>query len=343
MPFDKTAAAEQLTPVAAPEPESRANGVSEFLGGVLSQLSISSWLPAVMLVGEGAVLLQMRALNTGNPGMAIGQLAEMSLGAVVVVLFALVLGTMVTQAFEFEAIRVLEGYIDVRLRLVQLLVDNRIRRHGRKRKWLQDLHESCRSEAFRLAKAQMAEDGFPAGMIAAIESKAMSVPIAVEVTEAERAAADGFNWHTLVPADLLYKLSSLDTRLGYYPEEHRLLPTRLGNVLRATEDKVSVDDGGLEGFVIRHHDDLPSMVRDTHRDYRTRLDMYCSLTLVFGLLTGFSPLALWGATPVWAMLIALTANAFMMIVAYEAAVASARGYAVALLEVDRVANPDRYQ
>ena len=41
-------------------------GISAFLGRVLNQLSLSAWLPAAMLVGSLAVLLQLRTQQNRN-------------------------------------------------------------------------------------------------------------------------------------------------------------------------------------------------------------------------------------------------------------------------------------
>ena len=85
-------------------------GIPAFLGRVLNQLSLSAWLPAAMLVGSLAVLLQLRTQQNRNLVEAATGLVNRPLGLLILLLFALILATMVTQAFEFEVIRLLEGY-----------------------------------------------------------------------------------------------------------------------------------------------------------------------------------------------------------------------------------------
>ena len=104
--------------------------------------------------------------------------------------------------------------------------------------------------------------------------------------------------------------------------------------MRASEDKLSLArDEDLEGFVIRHYDDLPPTLKAEHREYRTRLDMYCCLVLVFAALTGLALGLLIDAVPSWGVALFAVAYFIMSCVCYEAAIATARGYGEALLEI----------
>jgi hypothetical protein len=85
-------------------------GLSQVLGKVLQQLSVSAWVPAAMLVGNVAVLLQLRVDGSYNIAGAVKELAGKPLGTIIILAFALILATVVTQAFEFEVIRFLGAY-----------------------------------------------------------------------------------------------------------------------------------------------------------------------------------------------------------------------------------------
>lgn len=142
------------------------------------------------------------------------------------------------------------------------------------------------------------------------------------------------NWKNHAPAALRFQLAALDARIGSYPTEGRVLPTRLGNVLRAAEDTLTLaDDENLESFVIRNHDQLPPTLQIEHGDYRTRLDMYCSLVLVFVVLAALSAWSL-AAAGFFAMGVSAIVFLGMGWLSYEAAIASARGYGEALQEID---------
>ncbi len=72
---------------------------------------VSAWSPAAMLIGVGSLLVQMRSDNDLDVAKPVGKLANpQSWGILIILLFGLVLTTMVTQAFSFGIIRLLEGY-----------------------------------------------------------------------------------------------------------------------------------------------------------------------------------------------------------------------------------------
>jgi hypothetical protein len=181
------------------------------------------------------------------------------------------------------------------------------------------------------------EEEYSPGFVAMLQEKVTGKQPAVAISAQDRADASGFRWQELASPAAVYKVTSLNAVLMDYPAPHRIMPTRLGNVLRAAEDRLENTEGDVEGFVIRNHERLPAMLREHHREYRTRLDMYCGLTLIFGVLAVASVISLWTVGSPSALVLFTGFNAGLAAVAYEAAVASARGYALALREIDRFA------
>ena len=100
--------------------------LSQFVARVLDQLSLSAWLPSAALVLSLAFTYHLaRALDAErhavagilsapqSPGAlsdALTGLAHTSLGGALLLIMAVVVLTIATQAFAFEAIRTLEGY-----------------------------------------------------------------------------------------------------------------------------------------------------------------------------------------------------------------------------------------
>ncbi|MEV7094098.1 hypothetical protein AB0M80_14815 [Amycolatopsis sp. NPDC051045] len=129
-------------------------GLSQFIGKVLDQLSLSAWMPAAMLVGCGAVLLQLRSQGNFDLGAAVVGLTAKPLGILVVLLFALVLAALISQAFSFSAIRFFEGYWKgplVWLGVYRFMV----RRKAKRRKKLADKLEHEEQYAFDRAVLRM--------------------------------------------------------------------------------------------------------------------------------------------------------------------------------------------
>ena len=312
------------------EKASASTALSQVLGRVLEQLSVSAWLPAAMLVGNVAVLLQLRANRDYDIARALKDLAGKPLGTIIILVFAIVLATIVTQAFEFEAIRLLEGYFDSPHRAIQAAMASRIRRHEHKRQQLVDKLELANKDACQKAVATMR--GYSGYRTDVLDYLANETTAQVSDEVARRASET--NWRRHAPSAALYRIDSIAARLGSYPQKHRLLPTRLGNVLRTAEDKVKLKtDENIQGYVIRNYDRLTPALKSEHGSYRTRLDMYCCLVLAFSALAVVSGISLSGINPTWGIAVAVTVYGIMAYVSYEAAIMSARSYGLILQEI----------
>lgn len=117
------------------------------------------------------------------------------------------------------------------------------------------------------------------------------------------------------------------------------MPTQLGNVLRSTEARLKHAGGDVSSFALRRRKLADARTQLQHDQFRTRLDMYCTLVFVALFLAVLSP---WLLRDVahghredlvrWLMPSALfLALAFA---SYKAAVAIARGYCSILRVMD---------
>jgi hypothetical protein len=318
-----------------PDGASGSSSLSHVLGKVLEQLSVSAWLPAAMLVGNVAVLLQLSHDRGYGVARAVRDLAGKPIGTIVIIAFSVILATLVTQAFEFEAIRLLEGYFDSAHGSIQALMAAKIRRHEKKREKLKEKLSAADKYAREKAVARMRD--YPQYDPRVLDILLTGQPDATAQDDDGIAEiADDTEWKALAPSAALYRIDSIAARLASYPQDHRLLPTRLGNVLRAAEDKVELEPGeNIQGFVIRHDDRLSPAIRSEHRAYRTRLDMYCCLVLVFSALAVLSVLTLAHVRPYWGADVTAMIYVLMACVSYEAAIASARSYGLVLREISQ--------
>lgn len=309
-------------------------GLSQFMAKVLDQLSLSAWLPAAMLVGCAAIVLQLRSQRNFDVGTALLALTAKPLGIIVVLLFALVLAAMVSQAFSFGAIRFLEGYWGPLLRLgvFTLLV----RAKERKLVRLRARQYKLESSAFLMALAPML--GTAPQHVVYIHIQEHYYDRDERWTDDQLADAADIDWTTQVPAAHNEKIASTKKKIEEFPPPNQLRPTKLGNILRATELGLHVDKGeDLQGFVLRRRALITPRLELHHDQFRTRLDMYCTLVVVFVLLAALSgvlfttaPVSLLGAAVVVAVFVG------MAITSYSAAIASARGYCLTLRQIDEL-------
>jgi hypothetical protein len=312
-----------------PEPS---EGLSEFLRKVLDQLSLSAWLPAVMFVGCTALLLQLAASASTNLSMAILQLAEKPLGIIVVLLFGLILSAMVIQAFSFEVIRLLEGYWGGS-RIGALISSPLIWYQAQKLRRLRRRHLKQQLAAFNEARKQMLSRGISRTTIDILEDDVLGRSGSQDQSDKDEARILG--WRRFSTPQKLAKLDRLIAHLSDFPDDHRVLPTKLGNVLRSAEDRLDLPDGDLEGLVMRRYDQIPARIKAHHDQFRTRLDMYCILFFVFAILSALSSIVVVRAQGDPLSYIYPAAFAVLAAVSYSASITSARGYGAALRAIQR--------
>jgi hypothetical protein len=141
------------------------------------------------------------------------------------------------------------------------------------------------------------------------------------------------------------RIDALADGLKQYPlAAHLVQPTRLGNTLKAYEERVHLAGvGPLEGFVQRVFHELPATIQTQHDQFRPRLDLYCSLVYVFVVsgLTGVAVLATVDENA--AQLVAVTGAITVVLtwLSYRAAIVSARGYGVLLETIAELTRPGR--
>ena len=318
------------------------DGLSAFIARVLDQLTLSAWLPAAVLTGSLAVLLQFRSSRSANVLHAIGALTSNPVRVLVITIPLLVIATVVTQAFSFEAIKALEGYWRRRglaSKTRTLLIWWHARRKDRLKKRLGDAY----GEAFDAARERINAKHISESVFNTVRDSLTGA----ENTDQQNKAPLPANlrnevirfsndWRTYCQPWHLARIDQLLQDLALYPEDERILPTRLGNVMRATEDKLENAKGDVEGFVLRRYAEAARLVQLQHDQFRNRLEMYCTMVFVSAVLALLT-LAILIGSGISAIAIAVTFTAFAMLCAssYRAAIASAGGYCAALKEMDK--------
>lgn len=327
-----------MTNSAAPPTESErgANAqesLSQLLAKILDQLSLSAWLPAGVVVAIGVVYGSLRMVG-GDAGRTVSLIASIGWTTLFLLIGSVVLMTMVTQAFEFEAIRLLEGYWGAG-RTRSLLCDAGCTFHTWRRRRLRARRDSLERRAFAVARLTMLERGVPRHIVNILEADITGDDNGIG-TDEEQTAARYLGWHSFARPAAVRRLSALDVRLLEYPsEDHRVLPTRLGNTLRSFEERAhDPKSGSLEGMVVRVFHQLPLAIQSEHDQYRTRLDLYCSMVIVFLLASAAAyPVLGWSDWRVPAVAVAVGLG--LALLSYRAAIASARPYGIVLETIGR--------
>jgi len=327
--------------VAQPEPAKQdedktpPEGLSQFLGKVLDQLSLSAWLPAVMLVGCGAVLTQFRTQGSFDIGKAVIELTNKPIGIIIVLLFAVVMATLISQAFSFMAIRLLEGYWRgplVGTGIYRLLV----RMKARKRRRLDRKMDHYTKIAFNESIQTMHKKGISKQVTRIIEDRDYPDNSTPALTPDQLDQVSHYDWRNFCHPDRLGHISQTEQAIKDHPPPHLVMPTKLGNILRVTEIEITPHGQDVEGLMLRTGDSVPSRLRLHHDQFRTRLDMYCTLVFTNIMLVALTLIML-PPRPNSLIGTAILATIFLMLsaVSYMAAVASARGYCATLRAIHK--------
>ena len=311
------------------------DGVSAFVARVLDQLSLTAWLPAALLVSALAVLFQFQRDDSMDLPRAIAELAQDPFRLLVVLIPLVVIAAMVTQAFSFSAIRMLEGYWPER-GPIGLLRGAMTRRQFGHLESLERRRKKAKEKAFNETRPLMLQRGIAPAIVVALESKLYGNG-AGQLTASEQAELEDMNWEDMCPPWRRSPIDQLEQELSHYPETSRIMPTSLGNRLRAVEGNLANAGEDLEGFVMRTRSATPPRLQLQHDQFRDRLDMYCTLVFVAVVIAVAAPLILAPTHFGW-LAIGTVSMAFLALAvsSYYGAIVSADGYGTALRQMDRI-------
>ena len=311
--------------------------LSAFLARILEQLSLSAWLPAAYLTVSLAVLYRLGQQADLDIGAAVVALTKDPVVLLVVTIPIVVLATLVTQSFSFEAIRALEGYWQRRW-LLGWLHHGLIRLRMKHKNSLRTRFASARDSAFGSARGPMLRDNRPKEVVDAIEADLLELD-RDELEAMPELIRANTAWRDYGDPVLVAKFDRLRVALQEYPEDGLVMPMKLGNVLRATETKLTNAGGDVGTFAMRRRRFVDARIQLQHDQFRTRLDMYCIMVFVAVVLAAAWPAFTWSVPhafmaelALW--LIAPMANLLLAFAAYRAAIASARGYCTILRLMD---------
>lgn len=316
-----------------PVPESPSDGSSGFVTRVLNQFTLSAWLPEALFAGSVTVLVQFRRADSIDIWNALQTLASAPIRMLTLVIPLFFIAKVLAQAFSFDAIRVLEGYWRKR-GLPSLARTLMIRRHVRLKETIIKRRHIASERAFYAAKARMISRGIPRPIIEAFEAQVLQRE-PPRLTDEEARRFTKMNWRTLCDAWHLAAVDHLLSKEIAYPATSRVLPTKLGNLIRATEDTLENAAGDVVGFALRHYGNIPRRLQMQHDQFRNRLAMFCIMVFMGISLLVLTPIILVGSG-IHVVAIGIIAGSFAVfsMVSYLAAIASASGYCAVLRQMD---------
>jgi hypothetical protein len=287
------------------------------------------------LTASVAILLQFRSAKSTNILHAVGALTANPVRVLVIMIPLLIIATVVTQAFSFEAIRTLEGYWR-RPGPASVARTLMIRWHVHKRDSIDErLHKAYKS-ALDAGREQLRREGVSDPVFDALKENLMEMEDRSPVTPDIRRELSQLDWRSSCDAWHLARVDQLLKDQKAYPDYTRIMPTKLGNLMRATEDGLDNAGDDLEGFVLRRYAAVPRRVQMQHDQFRNRLEMYCTLVFVSTVLIGLTLIILLGSgIGVPAISVICGSFAALSVASYLAAIASAGGYCAALKEMDK--------
>ena len=298
-------------------------------------LQLSAWLPAALFAASVAMLLQFRSARSTNVLNAVRTLTADPIQALVIIISLLVITTTVTQVFCFAAIKTLEGYWH-RRGLASFARTLMIRRQVHKKQTISKRLTKACAEAVAAARPRMLMSGLPAPIANALEAEALGQELP-PLSDEQRHQLAETDWRHWCDAWRLAKMDSLINDEMAYPSSSRILPTKLGNLIRATEDTLQSTNGDLQSSVLRRYVTVSREVQIQYDQSRNRLEMYCILVFVSALLVILTPIILLGSDiRVAAIAIISGIFAVLSMASYGAAIASASGYCLALKQMDEL-------
>lgn len=236
-----------------------------------SWMKPSLWVPSVMLVAFGALLLQMASQREANVPQALADLTARPFTTLLVAAVSLLVAAIVSYAFRFASVRLMEGHWGASA-LTFPLVKVATERHLRRKSRLEHRYQRSLEAALRLANQRMLEAGFPRDSVAGVVALAKGEP--VDHLDADLLALTRIEWEPYVKPQMLTRIDRTASRLDEYPPHHYIMPTMIGNILRVAEADQAIGRSVEYSSSERRH--VESLL-DT-------LEMYCVLFVIFLLL-----------------------------------------------------------
>jgi hypothetical protein len=228
-----------------PEPEAGSGGGSSTLAVRRNlQSSLISWIPPLVLVFGLALILQLYSQHSLDLGRGVSALDAKSPEVWIFLILSVLVAGILTRAFELAALHFLEGRWGSSP-ILNGFAGLLIRRQVRRLRHLERRYRQSSMSAFYTARPEMLEKGIERNLVAILEEQLLGRPSSMHKPQ-ELAQAVQIDWRSFAPANSLRQMDAILSRMLEYPSPNRILPTRLGNIIRSAEERVPRADKGVD-------------------------------------------------------------------------------------------------
>ena len=214
--------------------------LSQFIARVLTQLSLSAWLPSAALVLSLTFVIQLGSVLDSSEqsvsawtavGSALSRMAAIKIGGALLLFIAVVVLTIFTQAFSYEGIRVLEGYWGTfgPMRLYAAWRCNRFESRATKlrskgleltsKAWdeAEKAIRQQKNQAIKHQRTGVEALAWTPDMLTWLGAKLKEELTEVSLSRADQLTALGIPWRRFSKPDYLRRSVNIDKKLRDYP------------------------------------------------------------------------------------------------------------------------------
>lgn len=333
-----------------PSSDEKIPGASQLAGKIFNQLSISVWLPSIFLVFAVYFVVAYASVDPhlsgfGRVNDAFDTITDRSASGFALAASSVVAITIIVQAFELEAVRLLSGaatpisFFGRRIANLQCAWHRHRRRELIKRLLDAELdafddacvNQNINPQVIPELRRQSDCHWLDLPLDAAVDltrSKKLRNDVNTE-RDSSKISNDG--WAQSSGPGFLRNGSHLRSRLDRFPTTaNGVTATALGNLLEASECRIRNTLGtslmDINALPVRHPKTVTKEVMTLFKNYNDRMKLYCVLTLMTIAGTMTSSGILLFAQQFTISAVSAVVGAFISIVAYRAAYSSAVEY-----------------
>jgi hypothetical protein len=196
-------------------------------------------------------------------------------------------------------------------------------------RWEKEAHgrrEELHLEAFRSAERRYANAIDDIDVVRHVHADLLDVASVPKLSSDQEELLNELDWRDYASARTMRRLEAHEKRMNRFPRSSRIMPTRLGNLLRASEDRANEEiPGSVQGMVHRTYHLVPGHLQVEIDQFRNRLGLYASLVVTEFVVAVASAVVLFNTGLASAAFISAS-HLLLMALFYRATFGSAEAY-----------------